>query len=175
MAEHLTKLGLTPYHIANLETLRDFLKSNNIPPPQFDIRYYLNNKEMLTPLLDKHDKSYSEIIDKMQMASNAPKYYNECGTTACAVGHGPLAGIPAMDTEDWNDYCFRVFGVTGHLAGTDAQEAAWTFMFGPMWTGKNNTAKGAAARIDWFLTHGTPEKISYWDNGAPWLVGLDIA
>ena len=30
-----------------------------------------------------------------------------CRTVACAVGHGPSAGIKKLDNEDWNDYSER--------------------------------------------------------------------
>ena len=67
---------------------------------------------------------------------------HECGTTACAIGHGPLFGITPGDGEDWGNYASRLFenrvypwcfhGYWGRILGMHSREAA-------------------AKRIAWFL------------------------
>ncbi len=63
----------------------------------------------------------------------------ECGTVACAVGHGPAAGVAARPREGWTQYQYRAFGNL-HAA-----------LFAADWTGTDNTPHGAAARICWLL------------------------
>jgi hypothetical protein len=83
-----------------------------------------------------------------------------CGTSACAVGHGPSAGImvpesliahhPAMDgngswSVDWDAYT-ELFTGTGLYS---YRLFAW--MFGGMWHDVDNHHYGAAARIRYVL------------------------
>jgi hypothetical protein len=92
---------------------------------------------------------------------------HECGTVACALGHGPAAGIavierPAVVSEDgyasavlrsnvleWEIYCIENFGID--FAGDE-----FMFLFDDEWSGYDNTAKGAGHRIMWFLENGAP-------------------
>jgi hypothetical protein len=75
---------------------------------------------------------------------------NTCGTVACAVGHGPAAGIP-VDVEEfyddgkriyWNEYGIRSFA-------DDYNE--YKFMFSGAWAYVDDTPHGAAARIRYVL------------------------
>lgn len=70
----------------------------------------------------------------------------DCGTVACAVGHGPAAGIRVYGDTSWGDYAERVFG----YMTTDAFE----YMFGSSWSDYDNTPKGAAARIRTYVALG---------------------
>jgi hypothetical protein len=70
----------------------------------------------------------------------------ECGTVACAVGHGPAAGIRIYGDWDWESYADRVFG---ELPYDD-----FSYMFGSSWCDTDNTPKGAAARIRTFVELG---------------------
>lgn len=91
-----------------------------------------------------------------------------CGTSACAVGHGPLIGISAIPGEDWHPYLKRVFSESRH---------AYNWCFNGNWDDVDNTARGAAARIFYMLKHGVPENVrdqlskraplSYTVNPAP--------
>jgi len=67
-----------------------------------------------------------------------------CGSVACAIGHGPSAGIRRRGDRNWEDYCSRVFG-TGD---------AWSYLFSAQWAYFDNTPKGAAARIRTYLELG---------------------
>jgi hypothetical protein len=80
---------------------------------------------------------------------------NSCGAVACAIGHGPAAGllvspdeIYEMDYEaqvNWKRYAVRVFGVS------DGSSPVGAFMFGSDWNRFDRTARGAAARIRYVL------------------------
>lgn len=63
----------------------------------------------------------------------------DCGTCACAVGHGPTAGIDPEKDEWWDAYHRRVFG-----AGSIHVDGAQRYMFG---THNPNDPHAAAARI----------------------------
>jgi len=76
-----------------------------------------------------------------------------CGTVGCAVGHGPFAGIDKIRGECWRDYSRRVFVDDDLDSDTDN---TWDWLFDGSWIDTDNTSKGAAARIDWYLTHGVP-------------------
>jgi hypothetical protein len=69
--------------------------------------------------------------------------HEHCGSTACAVGHGPLAlGIARSHTEDWITYSRRVFGPLCTMA--------WDWCFSGDWeiqSKDSGTAANAAARI----------------------------
>lgn len=74
-----------------------------------------------------------------------------CGTVACAVGHGPSAGvlfrpgdIDVWGEPNWNFYSRR-FCYHG---------AAFIFMFGSDWSRVDNHHWGAAARIRYILEDG---------------------
>ena len=77
----------------------------------------------------------------------------ECGTVACACGHGPLAGIERKGDESWNDYADRVFGVS-----PDSENGY--FLFDAYWFWCQPTHHQAAARIRVFLKGGIPEAFS---------------
>jgi hypothetical protein len=79
-----------------------------------------------------------------------------CGTVACAVGHGPSAGIRVYGDQSWRSYADRVFG--------PMDDDTFGYMFGPSWSRTDNTPKGAAARIRTYVTLGhTPDDWDYED------------
>jgi len=171
--EHLQTY--TPYHIHNLETIAIFLESAEIPPPKFEMSSYMEVQDWakLPEGLDIvslsqhgfHYKSTSWAI---------PEIYKHCGTSACAVGHGPLAGIPALPGETWVQYSIRVFGC-GQGEGDNEwiNSKDFDFMFGPSWSGLNNTAKGTARRIKYWLANGRGDYDPY-DEVYPWLEDLSV-
>jgi len=75
-----------------------------------------------------------------------------CGTCGCALGHGPYAGIPKRSGETWHQYAHRAFVLLDEHGTWDC----WNWCFSPLWSGNDNTAKGAAKRILWMLKHGIP-------------------
>lgn len=81
------------------------------------------------------------------------KFYTNCGTIACAIGHGPAAGIkiPKAATYtcfyagrqiSWDRYSYEMFCPEGD---------EWHWMFSGEWKGRDNTHRGAAARIRYVL------------------------
>lgn len=75
---------------------------------------------------------------------------SNCGTVACAIGHGPSLGIAAIVGENWYEYTERVFS-------TRDDGTAYKWLFHPNWTYRDNTPRGASARINYALNRGVPE------------------
>ena len=72
----------------------------------------------------------------------------DCGSVACAVGHGPAAGVRAKDGETWSQYEDRVFGLSNK---------EWAWCFHNEWVYTDDTPHGAARRILHMLEYGVPE------------------
>lgn len=77
-----------------------------------------------------------------------------CETVSCAIGWGPSAGImPTEQDKWWHDYSDNHFArcMTPH----------WCWMFSSHWKEFDNTPKGVAKRIFWYLEKGVPECFSH--------------
>ena len=108
----------TPKQRANLAKLADYLDALPDDYERFDMD-------------DFHDSaSLDEVIAGRPIS---------CGSAACAIGHGPAAGIRrhSSDMGCWFDYAIRVFG-------TDHEGEAGYHMFG---TENPDCPKAAASRI----------------------------
>lgn len=75
-----------------------------------------------------------------------------CGSSACAIGFAPFAGIRKKSGESFNEYCWRALGVD---AGDDSREFQWCFSSD--WTSADNTPTGAAKRIQYLLDNSLEE------------------
>jgi len=79
-----------------------------------------------------------------------------CGTTACAIGHGPSAGIPVPDVfigKDSSSGKWRVnWSAYGDLfTGPDNDMMIYKWLFDSDWSDVDNHHYGAAARIKYLL------------------------
>jgi len=83
-----------------------------------------------------------------------------CGTTACALGHAPSAGIITLENETWEEFSKRVFGIADDdrdiVAGEFTKD--WEWLFSENWQYIDNTPHGAAARIFIYLYGGVPKE-----------------
>lgn len=117
----------TDYQRANLAKLAEYLKKwEPTDNDAFDMEAYAEPLGAYTGDLDPAD--YCRVTA-------------ECGTVACALGHGPAAGIKPKSMDDWHTYGKREFGLAPN-------QKLWSFIFGDEWSFRDNTAKGAAARIE---------------------------
>jgi hypothetical protein len=152
-------MKLTKAQKRNLETLANYLDS--LPPDytHFDMATYLG-----------HDGDCGEDPEEILQEGHTQEYIQNCGTVACAVGHGPAAGIKLRRSElfdsyseiDWNDYSARVFGC--HPTNYEYQPECWHFLFSSDWSECDNTPQGAAARIRYILAGGTPIFLNYFSS-----------
>jgi len=98
---------------------------------------------------------------------------NACGTAACAVGHGPAAGVlvpPRFVTKLWNGYVDVDWHQYSTLfLGNDGdgypEENLFEWAFSGGWVSADNHHWGAAARIRYLLDHGAPPKCWDYDPG----------
>jgi hypothetical protein len=142
----------------NLLTLASYLDTLPDDYERFCMSYFLNT-------LDPEEVEEPALLEKMhnyQLHNGGVP----CGTVACAVGHGPAAGL--LMTEDeandltgvWVHYAERVFGM-------DRFNREFYFLFGANWTDYDNTPKGAAARIRYVVAGGEVPNFSaedYYDT-----------
>ena len=132
----------------NLEKLARFLE-HRIEPPKFDMSSFMTFEGRW---VDNMVEALEAFYDEFEEKGDQTAVYNHCGTSACAVGHGPLAGIPIKKREDWVDYANRVF--INQSAGSGGE--TWSFLFSGDWKDHDNTPIGAAARIWYLFENGTP-------------------
>jgi len=124
-------------HSENLLKLADYLAALPADYKEFDMREF-----------NKHSDEYS-------WGGPSQRKYG-CGTVACAVGHGPVAGIRVYKDGNWHDYSSRVFGVSLR----DEDDEPFNYMFGASWRNYDNTPHGAAARIRRYVSLGG--KVPAW-------------
>jgi hypothetical protein len=132
---------------ANLKKLADYL--DTLPPDykHFDMTYYTDHE------------GNCDLEDIDELASKRPQeFLANCGTVACAIGHGPAAGIRRYRTDidcdgdfDWDEYSERVFGCI-------SDNEVFEYLFDSNWCHNDNTHYGAAARIRYYLENGVPKK-----------------
>lgn len=106
-----------------------------------------------------HYLMYGELKSEFNMADFDDliegEYRSNCGTVGCAAGHGPYAGIPKRNTENWYAYTKRAFGANPWMPpGTDGDE--WGWLFSCEWKFCDNRPFGAGLRILFFLENGVP-------------------
>lgn len=119
----MTAFNPTAKQRANLAKLADFLATLPRDYGQFSMATYYEN-------------GWDDVgLDVVTMGRAIP-----CGSSACAIGHGPMAGIRkhSSDKDEWHKYSRRVFGTSLH----DTTEGS--HMFG---THNSDCPKAAAKRI----------------------------
>ncbi len=135
-------------NLKNLGVLADLLET--IPEVQFGMASYFDGEE------PEGTKPFTQL--------------NYCGTTACAVGHGPLAGFPKSPSMGWLEYSYKYFVFEGAPEDFDGDQPTlqsygqadnWEWCFASGWSEIDNTPAGAVKRIRYFIKHGLPE---YWEN-----------
>lgn len=119
------------------------------------------NLAILAAYLEKLPADYKEFhmayFYEGDNAQNSGYYMltgkTECGTVACAAGHGPAAGLvltprqlnnKPLGITAWTYYIENIFGLRWN-----SREAKW--LFGGEWSNVDGGHRGAAARIRFYL------------------------
>lgn len=133
-------------HIANMKKLAAYLKRLPANYKHFNMASYLNcpNEGIIWeggPVRALHE-------------------INVCGSAACALGHGPSAGIaPVQHDDTWTDYLEQ------HFLERGADTSEWDWCFSDDWRHIDNTPKGAGLRIEYMLKHSVPDNLYDQING----------
>lgn len=129
---------LKPITKANLGKLAIHLETLPVGYVHFDMLTYYDRASDLT----------SEQRADYALNNGGVDKFN-CGTVACAVGHGPAAGILFSSTEitrwgfpNWDNYAERFTEGEGNL---------FEWLFSSRWVDADNSHYGAAARIRFVL------------------------
>lgn len=139
----------------NLAKLADYLHTLPDDYAKFDMATYIGRDSRHSATVDDTPELRQYLLNNDGLP--------DCGSVACAVGHGPAAHIFMLPDEltggwgdgpQWSSYVERVFGFP-----PDSDEFRW--LFSPEWARQDNTPQGAAKRIDYLLANGLPEG---WDE-----------
>ena len=147
--------SLTGQQIRNLERLAAYL--DTLPP---DYAHF----DMVTFVQVSAGATYHDQVEYARGAST--RLLSVCGTVACAVGHGPAAGVPFAPSHiighqsDWTGYQLDWTAYSRQFCPVGL---VFTFLFGEEWTFLDNTPQGAAARIRYVLA-GRPLPSSVWSG-----------
>lgn len=94
---------LTAINRKNLEKLATYLEGLPVDYEKFNMRHMLADDD--GEEFDLRDPGRARVIHK-------------CGSSACAIGHGPNAGIRISPHDwSWTQYADRVFGVNHFTNG----------------------------------------------------------
>lgn len=119
----------------NLAKLASYLEKLPADWKHFDMDVYLDAPD------------FTSVYDAEDTYAQNPDLINSCGTVACALGHGPAAGIkPNYEAGcgiSWWDY--------GTLNFTGSADNLYDWLFSSFWSHVDNTHHGAAARIRYVL------------------------
>jgi hypothetical protein len=114
-------------NINNLKILADYLESLPVGYEDFDMGVFAKDE-------------FGEELP--------PTAHQPCGTSMCAVGHGPNAGLAPLETEDdWSKYAERVFGEPWFYRNMD-------WCFSGVWDGSYPTMDHAIRRLRYVIKHG---------------------
>lgn len=139
------QLGITKRQYDNIEKLIAYGESVALTFHVFDMTVFFTdeNEESINP------------------SKSVTHYKNECGTTACFAGLGPLAGVSGKGFSLWWDYIEIKFGAF-------SASGQYRWMFHHNWATVDNTLAGACKRARIFLESGIPDDWDYHDRST-WL------
>lgn len=154
--EHIEVRLITQKQRNNLKQLADYLIKLPDDYNHFDMNFYF--------AVRPYDNiGFQEV--KNPLSSSLKGYLHKCGTVACAIGHGPDAGIlPELKEyySSWEIYEEEMFGAGNIVYEESLLLHDW--LFSHHWRNKDNTPHGAAKRIYYFLEHGVPSDHYYQMN-----------
>lgn len=169
----IIKFQISPRRRANLLKLADYLETLPKRYKHFEMGDFTSHKGDCSLAKEIDDERIREACEDSEewgcrrhtentlYARSIDKFLNNCGTSACALGHGPAAGIPLAKSHiekqrvngasivtgiKWGEYTKNFLSCT-----TDMD---WEFLFGGMWSEYDNHHWGAAARIRFLLDNG---------------------
>lgn len=164
------RIPITDRRRANLTKLADYLESLPEDYQHFDMEKFfdhygecnlasgIDQAVVEAAALAHTDVFAPEALEQTLFATSPDRFLNNCGTVACALGHGPAAGIPLAKSHiatkrikgqtivtgiDFESYC--------KLFTRGETQPEWDFLFSGDWKGVDDHHWGAAARIRYLL------------------------
>ena len=155
-------MRLSPDHRKHLGILATHLERLPWDYNHFTMRtFFADRTESF--LNGKRNRNY---VNLDQYLTKPELIEQNCGTVACALGHGPAAGISPFLLDDGEDMiaCLDDFDWLKYatLFCEDPIDFYWLFSGG--WGSVDDTHRGAAARIRYLLAHGHPPKGFFHDR-----------
>lgn len=137
-------MNLTPANRRNLDKLATYLETLPKRYKHFNMGYFLEAQS----IIDDSETRHRNYVDYAKNNGGVNKHY--CGAVACAIGHGPSAGVLVPKrylnnntSINWTDYSDEFFA--------PYYSSTWDWMFSGNWEDVDNTHRGAAARIRYIL------------------------
>lgn len=139
----------------NLTRLGKYLYSLPDDYAHFDMNFYFSS--------NLPDSDLCPATTVIKQALTDPTIAGQCGTAACALGHGPVLGygLKTIPGETWDEYGSRVFGLEPFNRN---HKDLWEWMFSSQWgefTSYNHiqslcddTPQGAGLRLLWIAYNG---------------------
>lgn len=146
--ELMDALKLKHHHIENLMMLANYLQQLPDDYEHFSMIDYVLVDD------DVEDMLPDTVLPEDVISLNVVQH---CGTTACALGHGPYAGVSAAGHQGWLNYAEDNF-----IGDSQYSEAIFDQLFGEQWAQVDDTAQGAAARIAYFLEYGLSDYFAWY-------------
>tara|TARA_Y100001001_G_scaffold138359_1_gene140480 strand:- start:1177 stop:1779 length:603 start_codon:yes stop_codon:yes gene_type:complete len=158
----MTETNLHPYvNVANCEKLAVYLENLPEDYEDFGMVAYIQPRDL-------------DALRKYALENGG---VHSCGTAACAIGHGPAAGVyfpdPKEDDALWRLTYGTTFSEDGRMEHTDDKvlspdwstysrryfinpmsdtgQVLWDWCFGSGWAHTDDTPHGAAKRIRYML------------------------
>lgn len=144
--------NLTVEQVANCRKLIAYLRTLPVDYPDFEMSDFV-------------------AADGDRDGRQAFAHVAECGTAACAAGHGPKAGVSPIEGETWYAYSRRAF--CDDIGCEDIGITPWDWCFSANWTDVDNSAHGAADRMEYMLDNGIPDNagnVQYGGDPLPYRV-----
>lgn len=151
MTKSKIKYKFSPTNIKNLTKLADYLESLSPYYRHFGMDSFVRDADDLEALV-KYAKENGGV--------------QHCGSAACAVGHGPSAGILFKPSQlvdrwysgeflpNWDSYTKNFISEYCHeTTSVEHGKNMFEWLFGGEWEGIDNHHYGAAARI-WYILDG---------------------
>ena len=144
-------------NVENLTKLRDYLMS--LPRSYKD--FHMGS---FATVYDDGRHWDLDEDDSILVEDYAMEIPANCGTSACAVGHGPNAGIKHRKNESWERYSARTMihikerNWDGSV-DTSTSCTEWHWCFSGYWDQVDDHHWGAARRISYLIKH---KKVPDW-------------
>jgi len=157
---------LTEENKINLDKLATYLEHLPVDYAAFQMSQFFRPRD-----------DYENFRDREKKYALENGGVGQCGAIACAVGHGPSAGVLFTEdqfvedsyfdekTDSWKDYTRPNWSAYSNQF-VSRNTAMWEYLFGGTWSRYDDSHRGAAARIRYVLDGHVPNFANMYDQQA---------